>query len=218
MGIFAQVKKAKRLPDKYQTLTEEDTKLLLAGLFDTDGCISKSGEDTCIQLVQSNKEILEQIAVLLRKFGIFSTIAENKPNIKPGRKDKNPWYILRIGGRVNVQLFYNNIPIIQKRKVARLQKWYEWSNAHPIWKERCYDIEKVVPRAIRKIEDIGTQIIYNLSAEQSHTYLANNIITHNTSGDSESDFSAMQTIMYSPKGYNVYALRNVYDKEGFGRD
>lgn len=28
----------------------------------------------------------------------------------------------------------------------------------------------------------------------------------------------MQTIMYSPKGYNVYALRNVYDKEGFGRD
>jgi hypothetical protein len=44
------------------------------------------------------------------------------------------------------------------------------------------------------------------------------IVAYGTAGDSESDFSAMQTIMYSPKGYNVYALRNVYDKEGFGRD
>lgn len=38
-----------------------------------------------------------------------------------------------------------------------------------------------------------------------------------TAGDDQSDFSAMQEIMYNPKGYNVYGIPNVYDKEGLGR-
>ena len=33
-----------------------------------------------------------------------------------------------------------------------------------------------------------------------------------TSGDSESDFAGAQEIMYNPKGYNMYALPNVFDK------
>lgn len=38
-----------------------------------------------------------------------------------------------------------------------------------------------------------------------------------TAGDDQSDFSAMQEIMYNAKGYNVYGTRNIYDKEGQGR-
>ena len=217
VGIFTQTRTAKRLPITYQTLTEEDTKLLLAGLYDTDGCISGKGNKTSIQLTQSNREILGQVAILLRKFGIFSSIVENKPSIKEGRKDKNPWYILVIGGRTNVQLFYETIPLIQKRKVAKLREWYKWSMENPVWKVRCYDDKKVVPRTIRKVDYIGIKTIYNLSAEQSHTYLANNIITHNTAGEEQSNFQDFQEMLYSPQGYNIYGLDNVFDKEGQGR-
>jgi len=56
---------------------------------------------------------------------------------------------------------------------------------------------------IVNIVDIGVQTIYNLSAICSRTYLANNIITHNTAGDKESDFSAAQKIMYSPRAFNM---------------
>lgn len=38
-----------------------------------------------------------------------------------------------------------------------------------------------------------------------------------TSGDQQSDFAAMQEIMYNPVGYKTYGLKNVYDKDGQGR-
>ena len=217
VGIFAQTKTAKRLPTKYQTLTEEDTKLLLAGLYDTDGCVTGMGSSVSIELTQATREILEQVAILLRKFGITSSISKNKPSIKAGRKDKNPWYILSIVGRINVELFYENIPLIQKRKVNKLEKIHQWFVEHPIVKTRCYNDRQIIPRTIRKIEYIGIRTIYNLSAEQSHTYLANNIITHNTAGDDQSDFTAFAEMFYSPDGYNLESLENVFDKEGQGR-
>ena len=38
-----------------------------------------------------------------------------------------------------------------------------------------------------------------------------------TAGDNESDFAGAQEIMYNPKGYNMYALPNVYDKNNQGK-
>ena len=35
---------------------------------------------------------------------------------------------------------------------------------------------------IVKIEDIGEQPIYNLTASANHNYIANGIVTHNTGG------------------------------------
>lgn len=38
-----------------------------------------------------------------------------------------------------------------------------------------------------------------------------------TAGDSESDFAGAQEIMYNPRGYNMYALPNVFDKNNQGK-
>ena len=43
------------------------------------------------------------------------------------------------------------------------------------------------------------------------------IIMVGTAGDNESDFAGAQEIMYSPKGYNIYALPNVFDKYNQGK-
>lgn len=43
------------------------------------------------------------------------------------------------------------------------------------------------------------------------------IYLYGTAGDSNSDFSSMQELMYNPKGYNIEYVPNVYDKEGQGR-
>ena len=42
------------------------------------------------------------------------------------------------------------------------------------------------------------------------------IYCQGTAGDKESDFSAAQKIMYSPKAFNMQAIPNVYDKVGQG--
>lgn len=43
------------------------------------------------------------------------------------------------------------------------------------------------------------------------------IFGYGTAGDSESDFSSMQELMYNPVGYNILGNKNIYDKEGQGR-
>lgn len=43
------------------------------------------------------------------------------------------------------------------------------------------------------------------------------IIAYGTAGDSESDFSSAQELVYNPEGYHIEAFPNVYDKEGYGR-
>ena len=43
------------------------------------------------------------------------------------------------------------------------------------------------------------------------------IFLYGTAGDNDSDFSSMQELMYNPDGYNIQAVKNVYDKEGQGR-
>lgn len=67
IGIYGQTKTAKRLPRNYLRLNKECAALLLAGIYDTDGYINPKKN---IMLTQSSKEILEQIQLLLKKFGI----------------------------------------------------------------------------------------------------------------------------------------------------
>lgn len=38
-----------------------------------------------------------------------------------------------------------------------------------------------------------------------------------TAAEDESDFSSAKTLLYNPKGYNLYALKNVYDKKNQGK-
>ena len=217
IGIYGQTKTSKRLPINYQTLDYDNTRELLAGLFDTDGCIYFDKRNSCISLSQGNIEILKQVKVLLKKFGISCYICKNKPSIKEGRKDKNQWYVLFIKGFYSIKSFKENIPILVGYKKEKLEKCYSWFIDNPNRKPCGYNDARYIVSKIKSIENIGTQIVYNLSAVASHTYLVNNIITHNTSGDSASDFSSMQELMYNPDGYNIKGITNVYDKEGQGR-
>lgn len=43
------------------------------------------------------------------------------------------------------------------------------------------------------------------------------IIAYGTAGDDMSDFTSFSEMIYSPDGYNLYGLDNVFDKEGQGR-
>jgi len=216
IGIYGQVKCNKRLPDNYQKLTKEDSCLMLAGLYDTDGTIVVKNQ--AIELTQSNREILEQISVIFRKLGIFGHITKYNPRLGIGRKDKNPYYRFCIRGRKNVSNFYENIPIICKHKKAALLSIMNWFADNPSKRAPQYDTSELEVSSVKSVEYIGERLVYNMSVSGSHTYIANNIITHNTAGDDESDFTGLRTMLYNPEAYEVYALENVYDKRGRGVD
>lgn len=214
MGIYGQVKANKRLPNNYQTLTRKDTSLLLSGLYDTAGSIwfNKNGY---ISLTQNNKAILEQVQLLWRKFGVIGTITEAKSRIQSNRKDKNPRYSLIISGRHNCIRAYNILSLLVPHKVNNLEHIKAYYNNQG--KKTKGDIEDTLVYKVTSIENIGEQEVYNLTAGLSHTYLANNIVTHNTAAESESDFSSAKTLLYNPDGYNILSVDNVFDKPKQGK-
>jgi len=58
--------------------------------------------------------------------------------------------------------------------------------------------------------------MYNLirpSVEQG-TSVFGEILCYGTAGDNQSNFQDFQEMIYSPNGYNMQPLDNVYDKEG----
>mgnify|MGYP004505143543 FL=1 len=73
------------------------------------------------------------------------------------------------------------------------------------------------------IEEFGTfprlVDLYNvlLPSVQEGDIVFGQVYMLGTAGDNESDFAGAQEIMYNPKGYNMYALPNVFDKYNQGK-
>lgn len=73
------------------------------------------------------------------------------------------------------------------------------------------------------IEEFGTfprlVDLYNvlLPSVQEGDIVFGQIYMLGTAGDNESDFAGAQEIMYNPKGYNMHALPNVFDKYNQGK-
>lgn len=44
------------------------------------------------------------------------------------------------------------------------------------------------------------------------------IFAYGTSGEAESDFASAKELLYNPLGYNILDVKNVYDKQGLGKD
>lgn len=208
-GIYGQIKSLKRLPTNYLSLSEEDSALMLAGLFDTDGTVSKKNNH--ISITSLSKDLLKQIGEVLNKFGIASSIYKIKATIKEGRKDKNDWYNLTILGRNNIIKFSKYIPIKIKYKIDNLNTLLLKFKDSYNYSDNT-SLEKII-----KIEDIGIKRVYNLTANNTHTYIANGIITHNTGGSEGNDFAGAQEIIFNPIGYNIQPVPNVYDKSLQGK-
>lgn len=217
IGIAGQSKNRKRLPINFNKLNKQNTCDLIAGLFDTDGCVyvskSENKSHDCITLTQSSKEILEEILILLNKLGIYGKIKETVSYSGYSSNSGSKYYILTISDNLSIFNFANQINLLVNYKKDNLFKII-----NKLKKSRfTTTLDNTRVEKITKITNIGNQRIYNLTADDSNTYIANGIITHNTGGTSGSDFSGALEIIYNPVGHNVYALPNVYDKNSQGK-
>tara|TARA_B100001093_G_scaffold354326_1_gene338826 strand:- start:2054 stop:4873 length:2820 start_codon:yes stop_codon:yes gene_type:complete len=104
----------KHIPDVYLMNSEENRLKLLAGIIDTDGCVSNNGKR--ITIIQVNKHLSNQICVLARSLGFLVKMSlRKKLNVKvpkcEERKDYKSQYNINISGT-----HLNKIPTILKRK------------------------------------------------------------------------------------------------------
>lgn len=228
-GLRNLTKQSKRLPSNIATYNKKSLAELLAGLFDADGNVYYSKrKGTRVVLTNISMELLKGVKDQLTKFGIHSSIYKGNRNVTPTEEYSGqlPYiYRLYISKDRDVQKFIDSIPIIHSKKVNTL-KGFKLGNRDMCSHLGVYNtgIEKFMPHCstlsgfrfetVTAVEDIGIRDIFNLTADGSHTYLANGFITHNTGGDMEKGADAAK-IFRNPVVYNVLEFDDEW--EGTGR-
>lgn len=233
IGIYGQTKQAKRLPSNIHLYDRDSLAKLLGGLFDTDGCVyfkkdKKGHVNGFINFTTAVKELAEEVKTQLLKFGIHSNLEAINPKERNRRiKDKNIYYRVSIREAVSIKRFYRNITFAVKYKQDRLIQYYHLIKQRG--KESDITRTAMVFRngkqfalvvylngmrfeTIKSKKKLGLRTIYNLTADNSHTYLANNVITHNTGGKMEGATQDFAEIMLDPASHMFKAYDNIYEE------
>lgn len=180
-GLFGQTKKQKRLPNNIHVWDKESCAMLLAGLFDTDGCVSVRGKDSRIIFYQSNLALLQEVKQLLLKFGIHTYIqhfdAQDKKIKNRSTHSGESWGLV-ISRKDSVINFYNNITLNISYKQDNLFKIYSYKSGIK-GRDTSYEYHNLIADKVKRIISLGLLPVYNLQVSGPHTYVANNIVTHN---------------------------------------
>jgi intein/homing endonuclease len=175
----------------------------IGGYYDADGCILKD----CILITSICKNLIEDLMMVLNKLGVHGYLRK-KPGgtrtIKERPINYKESYNLVIKDKLSVNNFHKNIKLISKQKQDKLDnlvKSLESIKSFTSANMQGYRFEQIV-----SIENIGSQFIYNLEASNTHTYLANGIITHNT--------LAVMSVFYSPSSYDCLEFDDVFEGSG----
>lgn len=186
LGIVYQHGNNKTLPKNIYRYNKSSICELIAGLFDTDGTITKGSSKNRgnISFYQSNLNLIKELQIQLHKLGIYSSIGTRKATdyiIEGKLRHSKVSYRLVISGKQSIINFYNLIPINISYKKDNLYQLYKRVSSI---KEHEHNLESGAKQyKIVNIKSIGIRTVYNLTVGPNHTYLANNIITHNTTGD-----------------------------------
>lgn len=208
IGIFGQTKNKKRLPENIHLYDKNSIAEMIGGYYDADGHIKFSKEKgIVICLTSAHKEILEEVKTQLIKFGINSYI--NKENRKSqSLGSNNVIYRLYTSDKKSVLNFRKNISLLCNHKQNKLDLINEKGRFCSGNKDAFFEDPKTGKGAffidkfgltgmchekVIKVEKIGNKPIYNLTAGHTHTYLANNFITHNTGGELDKGGGAFQS-------------------------
>lgn len=181
LGIYGQTRMKKRLPDNLYSYKKEDLYELLGGLIDSDGHVVADGKNYSIHFTTANRGLLDEVVTLMETLGIHPSYFYHKPNKNNPRSGKNGHYILTISDRDSVLELYRNVKLVVKKKSDRLEKCYHNYLGKGTKTNNCVPGTRI--ETIVKIEEIGVREIYNLTAGNTNTYIANGIITHNTGGN-----------------------------------
>lgn len=218
----------KHIPDDYIYNDSEVGLNVLAGLIDTDGTYSKKTHSDFFEITQRSdrKHILDACKAIATNLGLKCTMSTR---IASGKKPGTLHYRLRISGNIDI------IPTKIRRKQAppRITKYKQKRNwNYYTFKVEPYKVDKFYGFTLDKdslfvLKDgsithntfprlLGLYSTMRPSVEDGNDIFGM-IFIYGTAGDENSDFASLQEIMYNPRGYNMYPLPNVYDKEGQGR-
>lgn len=215
----------KHIPKDFKLNTPDIQLKVVAGLIDTDGTYNSRKNFFEVTQRYDRKHILDDVKFMCEANGLKCSLTSR---IGTGKKKGVLHYRLRISGNLSI------IPTKISRKKGINSITYKsrncWSNY--TFKVEPYEVGEYYGFTVDKnhLFVLGDLTIthntfprltdmYNVltpSVEEGDIVFGQ-IYMLGTAGDNESDFEGAQEIMYNPKGYRMYALPNVFDKNNQGR-
>jgi hypothetical protein len=215
----------KCFPRNIHMFNKETLSQFISGYFDADGNVGiKKNKYVQVTLTSISLFLLNQMKYLLLKYGIHCAI--RKEFRKNGYKSNEPIYRLYISKYEDVFQFKKSFALKCNHKQDALDK-VELFTPKKLWNRKtltyvpseignyeCSNIYNTKSVSITKITDIGEQDVYNITTDNSHTYLANGFITHNTGGDMDSGTVDVQKIFYEPETYDCLSFDDEWEFRG----
>ena len=215
----------KHIPQDYKINAPEVQLQVIAGLIDTDGTYNSKKSFFEITQRYDRKHILDDIKFMCECNGLKCSLSSR---VSTGKKKCILHYRLRISGNLSI------IPTKINRKKGVKSASYKskkcWNDY--TFKVEPYKVDEYYGFTVDKnhlfvLGDLTVTHntfprlvdLYNvlLPSVQEGDIVFGQIYMLGTAGDNESDFAGAQEIMYNPKGYNMYALPNVFDKYNQGK-
>lgn len=208
LGIYGQTKKNKTFPVDINSYRREDVILMIKGYLDADGTFYSNPDSWGynINIASCDKRVLQSLKDILCKFGIYGNIYDSPSKDPADRSIILDGYKFCISDKTSLFRYAEIIGTRIGYKKERLDKIrLNSSFCSERGSIRSKYIDGIIIDKIDKIERIGIRKVYNLTASNTHTYLANGIITHNTGGNVEKSQDA-QKIMNSPDEYGFIIM------------
>jgi intein/homing endonuclease len=177
IGIYGLNSHKKYIPDEFMTLDDENTIELLRCLFGCDGwaSISKRGQIQ-IGYCTVSERLASQIIALLARFCIYADVRFKTVKCKEGKLYARQICISR---KESIKNFRNKIGILGKdQAVEAVYRMSLQMKASP--KTEVYEDGDIAFIRVRSVIHVGNKMTWDLTVPDTHNFIANNIITHNT--------------------------------------
>lgn len=200
LKLFGKKSTEKHIPEEILMASDKNLYALLSGLITTDGWVEKRGVGYCT----SSDKLKDDVCLLLKNLGITFTIHRKRVKYRGGLKKSWQFAIFR---RADIEKIANNCNLVQKQ--SKLIKLLETKNGseHQKGINKKFYINDMEFCRVSKIEEIGQTEMYDLETEsETHNYIADNIIVHNSSA-----LESYAWFFYN-HGYKIIHLTDQKDK------
>ena len=157
----------RRIPKKYKYGSEEQRYALLNGLLDTDGCIHSETRGN-VDYSSTSLELLKDIAEVVRSLGNYYVNIQKKVDIREGREQNSPGYVLYIGCD----------PVRKSRLFTVSNKLERAIKATAKETNRHYDILRII--SIEKLHKKDHCTCFLVDAPDHQFIAGQTVVTHNT--------------------------------------
>jgi ribonucleoside-diphosphate reductase alpha chain len=167
-GLNPSLGKHKYISEIIKNLEPYKIASVLSGLFSADGTVYKTEDRFYVAYTSASKQLLIDIQVLLKCFGIVSCLVYGDVKNRDTSQGK-----LTIENRSSIKLYakYINFLLCPDKQI----KLEEGIKTH-IYKKNVDQREWM---HVRGIKSIGIQKVYDLNIPNTHNFVANMVLTHN---------------------------------------